>query len=286
MNQRYTNKLKIITLFSFICLLISCANGQTAAEKLFYQAYKCEKLDCQIKFLNKAIESNPKYAPAYYGRSFAYFVLDKHKEIMNDLNKAEELSPDFNEIIDTFNRAVILYPNNKYLLTIQGNLILYFDLDEKALRNFNKAIEIDPKFAPAYFLRGYYFENKRENEKALKDYSEAIKLNNNFAQAYHRHGDLLALVFKDFEKGIADLNKAIELNPDFIAAYNSRAAANKIRGNYEKAILDLTKSIELAPNNIQIYKFRASIYKELGKIDLAEKDEIKVKELENKNQNK
>lgn len=285
MNQKYLIKIKPITLFIFICLFISCANGQTDAEKFFYKAYECKDLDCQLNFLNKSITANPKYAPAYYGRAYIYFIQNKYIDKESDLETAIQLAPDYKDIHIAYFKASKNYPNDKYVLNILGNLWAIIGSDDEALKNFNKPIEIDSKFPQAYFSRGVQYENQSENEKALKDFAKAIESEPNFAMALFRHGALLSIVFKDFENGIPELNKAIELNPDLTAAYNSRGVAYNLNGYYEKAILDLTNSIELAPNNPEIYKYRASIYKKIGKKDLADKDEAKAKELESNKSN-
>ena len=280
---------KKITL-NFITLIIfstaSCINGQIKSEDYFMQAYQCKDLECQLENFDKSIELDSKYAPSYYGRAYVYFIKNEHKKKQADLNQVIELSPNYNQIITAYEKAYKFYPNNKYVLGVYGMLLMIMGEDTKAFELANLAIKIDPTFPQAYYDRGFYYENKRENEKALADYGKAIQLDSNFANALHRHGDMLAITFKDYEKGIAELNKAIELNPNFIAAYNSRAVANKLRGEYEKAIPDLNKSIELEPDNFLIYNFRASIYRELGKIDLAEKDEQKAKELQSKEKNK
>lgn len=263
-------------------LLISCAYGQRESEEYFLKAYQCKDLDCQLKFFNKYIDSNPKYAPAYYGKANIYFIQNKYKEKEANLEKVQELSAGYKDIFEAYDKALKLYPKNKYVANIIGSIFMIFGEDSKALEFQNLAIKLDPKFPQAYLGRGVYYEYQQENEKALADFAKAKELDPNFATAYFRHGAMLATVFKDFKNGIADLDKAIELNPDFLAAYNSRAVANKLQGEFEKAIPDLNKSIELAPNNYLIYNFRASIYKELGKIELVEKDEAKAKELENK----
>ncbi len=284
MNQIYIKQLKAILLFFTICLFISCANGQTSAEKYFFQAYECKDLECQLNFLNKSIEANPEYAPAYWGRANVYFFQNKHKEKQADFVKAEQLSPDYGAIYFAYETASKTYPNNKYALVIQGDLLMIPRLDDQALKLYNQALKLDSKFASAYLSRGIYYEYQEDNKKALEDFAKAIELEPKMATAYFRHGSMLATVFKEFDKGIAELDKAIQL-PAFNAAYNSRAVAYKLKGDNEKAISDLSKSIEIDPSKPHLYRYRASIYKEIGKTELAEKDEAKAKELESKKSN-
>src|SRR5436190_1431713 len=54
-----------------------------------------------------------------------------------------------------------------------------------ALDDFNKAIELDPKLAEAYYHRGMV---QLEKEKAIADYSKAIELKPDYAEAYFQRG--------------------------------------------------------------------------------------------------
>ena len=46
----------------------------------------------------------------------------------------------------------------------------------RAIPDFNKAIEINPKFAEAYTNRGTAYDVRGEYDKAISDYSEAIEI--------------------------------------------------------------------------------------------------------------
>ena len=82
-----------------------------------------------------------------------------------------------------------------------------FDL---AIRYFDEAIRLDPKYAKAYNNRGYTYTLKGEFDKAIADLTEAIQLNPNLAQAYCNRG--LAYRAKgDTTKAEADFARAKEL---------------------------------------------------------------------------
>ena len=58
--------------------------------------------------------------------------------------------------------------------------------DEDAIKDFTKAIEINPLFAEAYYNRGKYndkyllgvsLDNLGRKEEAIKDYIKAIEIN-------------------------------------------------------------------------------------------------------------
>ena len=54
----------------------------------------------------------------------------------------------------------------------------------EALLNLNKAIAIDANYAPAYFLRGNIKDNFEDRHGAMKDYNTAVEKNPKFADAF------------------------------------------------------------------------------------------------------
>ena len=57
-----------------------------------------------------------------------------------------------------------------------------------ALADFNKAIDIDPNFAKAYYHRGCLNFNMKKNTESMRDYTTAIKLDSNYTDAYYNRG--------------------------------------------------------------------------------------------------
>ncbi|MCK5486751.1 MAG: tetratricopeptide repeat protein, partial [Desulfobacterales bacterium] len=55
----------------------------------------------------------------------------------------------------------------------QGIALLEEGQYDKAISDYNKAIEINPKDAEAYYNRGYAYGEKGEYDKAISDYTKA-----------------------------------------------------------------------------------------------------------------
>lgn len=91
-----------------------------------------------------------------------------------------------------------------------------------ALKDYDKAIDLNPNESDAYFNRGIIKDDMGKKEDALKDYDIAIKLNPNDYGAYFNHGIILYNLGEK-EDAIKDFSKAIELNPNFTLAYEYRA---------------------------------------------------------------
>lgn len=177
----------------------------------------------------------------------------------------------------------------------------------EAERDFNKAVELDPNLAEAYFWRA---EAQLDEQKAFADYARAIELKPGYAMAYYRRG--LRKSFTDNKAALIDYNKSIELDPKFPDAYLARALVYLLANNYKsaiadytrlielkpdgssyyvrgttyldsgdnlRAIADLTKSIELDPGYYWTFKQRAKAYRNIKKFKLANADELKANKI-------
>jgi tetratricopeptide (TPR) repeat protein len=70
-----------------------------------------------------------------------------------------------------------------------GWMLLQEDSTEKAIRQFNIAIEVKPDYADAYFNRGLCYEIQQDYQNAIHDYNQAINFNqdnNNYKIALNR----------------------------------------------------------------------------------------------------
>ncbi len=123
---------------------------------------------------------------------------------------------------------------------------------DKAITDYNKAIELDPKFALAYNNRGLIWDDKGDFDKAIADFNKAIELNPKDARFYSNRG-VTWRKKGEFDKATADYDKAIELDPKVAGFYSNRGAAWAEKGEFYKAIADYDKAIELDPKNTGSY---------------------------------
>ena len=71
-------------------------------------------------------------------------------------------------------------------------------------------------------------------DRAIEDYNRAIDLNPDHAEAYSNRG-LVCEIKGDYDRAIEDYNKAIELKPDLAEAYSSRGRVCHKQGDYDRA---------------------------------------------------
>lgn len=61
----------------------------------------------------------------------------------------------------------------------------------QAIRNFDKAIEIDPKSSEAYVNKGNALDNQEFYDLAIESFDKAIELSPDWAEAYLNKGNSL-----------------------------------------------------------------------------------------------
>ncbi|MCS6812119.1 MAG: tetratricopeptide repeat protein [Cyanobacteria bacterium] len=140
-----------------------------------------------------------------------------------------------------------------------------------ALSRLTQAIQLDPKNATAYYLRGDVRMELGDRQSAISDYSEAIGLDANLVAVYVKRGNAKADLGDD-QGAIADYTEAITRDGKLSAAYLNRCLSYSNIGEQDKAISDCTQAINLQPDDVFAYQNRGLSYRRQGKIQLALQD--------------
>ena len=124
---------------------------------------------------------------------------------------------------------------------------------DKAIKDYNEAIRLNPRDAVAFANRGISWVSKGEYDKGIKDYNEAIRLNPNNRQAVGNRGNAW-YAKKEYDKAIKDYDEAIRLGPKDWEVFFQRGQAWEDKEEYDKAIKDYGEVIRLEPNNTEGYR--------------------------------
>ena len=150
---------------------------------------------------------------------------------------------------------------------------------EKALEYTNKAIALDPKYAPAWAQRSHLFSVM--GTAALMDNTEAYRRARHDAeQALALDPDLpsgrVALAFvqmvddRDWEGAAASLNKAAELEPGSVDVLNVRSYLLQNQGRLEESIEFAKQGIAIDPLRPRSFLHLADLLYDAGRYDEAE----------------
>ena len=88
---------------------------------------------------------------------------------------------------------------------------------------YEKAIEIDPKFASPWNNLGIVYSDLKDYDKAKEMYEKAIEIDPKYAYSWHGLG-YLHLTLGRFREAIPYLLKSIEIEPDISCYVNSGIA--------------------------------------------------------------
>jgi tetratricopeptide (TPR) repeat protein len=100
--------------------------------------------------------------------------------------------------------------------------------------------------AADYANRGFAYFDSGELDHAIADYDKAIQLDPKFAQAYS--GRCAVKIKKgDLTHAIADCDQAIVLDPKLAIAYNNRGLAKQAQGDTAGAAADTARAQQLDP---------------------------------------
>src|SRR5262249_7591224 len=95
---------------------------------------------------------------------------------------------------------------------------------DKAIKDCDEAIRLNPKFASAFICRALAWSGRKEYDKAIKAYDEAIRLNPGDALPSNNR-DQAPFGKKEHDQGIRDYDEAIRLNPKYALPFNNKAYA-------------------------------------------------------------
>ena len=98
--------------------------------------------------------------------------------------------------------------------------------------------------AGIYAWRGAGYLEKDEYDHAIAEFDKAIEINPKSAQAYWCRG-IVYLKKGEYDHVIADLNMALEINPKYASVYYSRGTAYFKKGEYDQAWEDVHKAQNL-----------------------------------------
>ena len=81
----------------------------------------------------------------------------------------------------------------------------------QAIKDYSKAIEINPRHAEVYYNRGFVYAKKGQHNQAIEDFTKAIEINSRYAEAYYNRGFTYLVKLGDKNRGCADWKLACEL---------------------------------------------------------------------------
>jgi tetratricopeptide (TPR) repeat protein len=138
---------------------------------------------------------------------------------------------------------------------------------EMAIKDFNMAIQVNPKFYSAYSNIGFAYNNMNRHEDAIEKLNIAISLKSDSPDAFYNRAIAYADL-KKYDEAIKDYDRVIKISPNYYKAYNNKGSVYYDLLQYDKALECYNKSVELSPDYSFGYFNIGSTYGMLNNTDL------------------
>ncbi|GEM_PF-5578823 len=121
------------------------------------------------------VEKNPNSAEGRMKLAYAYMSNEDSKNALKEITEALKISPDLEPALDLQRAIIGLYFVYKEAVIHFANGMLYWfiEQDPSALEEFQKAIDIYPKFGAAHYYIACIYYSQQEYEKSWKHALEA-----------------------------------------------------------------------------------------------------------------
>jgi len=200
-------------------------------------------------------------------------IFDIQEQVAQQIVEALKLKLSFAERVSLTKRHTL--NAQAYDLYLKGQDYLYRLTKrsvERAIQLFEKAIELDARYAPAYagcssaYGQMYWLFAREEKyrDRAQELSFKALMYDNNLAEAYTAMG-LSYFIAGKFEEASASSRKAIELDPDDFVAHWTLGRIHFTRGEFEQAYGLYRRVIDLKPEFLTAYSDLRMTCERLGR---------------------
>ncbi|XP_045424232.1 tetratricopeptide repeat protein 6 isoform X2 [Lemur catta] len=227
----------------------------------------CYNLQAQGKFqkawrhFTVATEVDPKSYLAYEGRAMVCLQMGNNFAAMQDINTAIKIN------------------TTAEFLTNRGVIHEFIGQRQNAMKDYQAAISLNPKYSLAYFNAGNIYFHHRQFSQASDYFSKALKFDPENKYVLMNRA-IANTILKKYEEAKEDFAYAIESYPFWAALYFNRAQLYCCLKQYELAEEDFSKALSLVPNDAVAYNLRAKVRGKIGLIEEAMADYNQALDLE------
>jgi tetratricopeptide (TPR) repeat protein len=226
-----------------------------------------------LDYFQKAIQVDPRYAPAYAGLAACYSLLGSAPYTQlppkESYSKAESAARKALELDESLAEAH---------LSLGYSLLVYERNYDKARREFERAIQLRPGYATAHDYYAYYLTAMGEMSRAIAERETARKLDpvsplltTALGEAYYHN--------RQFDLAIRMAQKALELDPTYPVSMINLARAYEQAGMHEPARAIYQKLLGFAPNDPGVLSLLAHEYAVSGDAPAARKIEAQLEKM-------
>jgi len=175
---------------------------------------------------------------------------------------------EISKALKCFDKAIELNPTFELAWANKANAFFKLKRYDEALECVNKALELHPSWSDALKLKGMILINLRKNEEALECLDKALKLNPEDWSIWDNKGRAL-FNLKRYEEALACFERALKLNPRNCELLYLKGLSLANLGKYDESINSLNEVLQLNPNFIPALIVKGKILLNMGNFNEA-----------------
>jgi len=216
-----------------------------------------------IDYFNQAIAKDPNYAVAYAGLADSYTLLSVFSAAspQDSIPQARVAAKKALELDNTLAEAH----------ASSGRILSGYDYDfERAIAEFERAIQLNPNYATSYhWISNGPLTARGEFDRAITEGKRAVELD---PLSMIDNADLGQIYFyaRRYDEAISQVGKAIEIDPHSYLAHYYLGQIYQLQGHLTEAIAEYQKAVEL-DDDPQALAFLGQAQARIGQHDKAQK---------------
>jgi serine/threonine protein kinase/Flp pilus assembly protein TadD len=240
--------------------------------RFFWNKRSEEGIKTAIKYFEKAIEKDERYALAWAGIADSYSMLGEYGNIQR-----KKLFPKAEAAVK---KALELDDELAEVHTSLASLLMLNKWDwANSEKEFKLALELNPNYATTHHWYSQWFLAMGRLEEALRMITRATELDP-VSQAILKDRGLVLYFTRRYDDAIEMARKTLELDPNYSAAHRLLSLSYQGKEQFDEAIEENRKWGNLTGNRIDTNISLAQLYAVSGKREEA-KQLVKVLEKEN-----
>jgi len=177
------------------------------------------------------------------------------------LGQVEQARGAFSEIFGTRADSAMAY----FML---GKMMVGQHMEELAIPQLQRALEIDPRLAMTHFLLGEIYLTRDQSSNALSEFQKELDVNPSVWLVYWRLGEAY-MRLQHYEEAEQSLKQALWLNDSFTGGYLLLGQIELQKNDPNLARGFLERAVKLDPQNPYGHYFLGRAYQKLGMLEQA-----------------
>jgi tetratricopeptide (TPR) repeat protein len=200
----------------------------------------------------------------YYQRALAQMARQDFRAAAADYAEAIRLNPNFQGAYFGHAHAQALagevFPRSPLVYNERGSFLLGQGDSETAVRDFTRAVQLDPQFAMGFTNRGFALSHQQAWKQAEADYRQALQLEPE-QPVFHRLLANCEVAQGKAKAALTDFAQAVTLAPQDAQTYADRGCARFFLDDFAGAAADFDKSLQLNPllTDVGPWRYQAGV---------------------------